>query len=357
MLSKLIDLEPLECAKMVDLLYINDNEPGITRKRSGKSFCYFDAKGKRIQNKKKIQRIDRLAIPPAYTDVWICADEKGHLQATGRDIKGRKQYIYHSEWTNIRNATKYHRMLLFGKTLPKIRHRVADDLKLAGLPKNKVLAAIVKLLESTLIRVGNIEYAKNNHSYGLTTLRKKHVKVSGDIITFDFTGKSNQDWSIKLYDKKIARILHHCEEIPGQKLFKYLDENNNQHEIASQDVNNYLHEISGLNISAKDFRTWAGTVLTSIYLQEFTVCQSISQAKKNVTQAIKKAAQKLGNTPTICRQCYIHPVIITTYLSGDLLKQFNKMKKSSSRKALKHLSLEENAVLIFLQNNIKTEIS
>jgi DNA topoisomerase-1 len=344
--------DPLSSAKKAKLHYTSDTEPGIARKRRGKSFKYYDPTGELIDDSATLQRIKQLAIPPAYSQVWICLSAKGHLQATGRDARGRKQYRYHQEWRAIRERTKYHHMLAFGHALPTIRQRIKADLELPGLPKQKVLATVAKLLESTLIRVGNVEYSRDNNSYGLTTLRKKHVDITGSTVSFDFKGKSGKDWSIHVFDKKIAKIIKRCEEIPGHQLFKYLDENDEKHLIDSSDVNNYLQEISGLDITAKDFRTWAGTVLATIALKEFAEFDSAAQAKKNVVQAIESVAKKLGNTPTICRKCYIHPNVINTYLEGDLQRHLQEDITDILANSLDSLSPEEAAVLAFLKKKL-----
>lgn len=261
-----IPTDPVESAKVVGLRYVTDEIPGIRRKRSGKkNFIYIDINGNQIRDAKVIERIKSLAIPPAYTDVWICPFENGHLQATGRDAKGRKQYRYHPLWRSIRDQTKFTRMIAFSQALPDIRRRLEHDLGLPGLPKPKVLATILKLMELTRIRVGNEEYAKTNHSYGLTTLQDDHVNVSGSKIQFQFRGKSGVDHEIEVSDKRLAKIVKRCQDIPGQELFQYLDENKQPQDITSTDVNDYLREISGQDFTAKDFRTWAGTVLYQMH--------------------------------------------------------------------------------------------
>jgi DNA topoisomerase-1 len=342
--------DPVTSAKIAKLHYTRDTEPGITRKRRGKYFSYYDVNGLLIKDSVTLERIKRLAIPPAYTQVWICCSIQGHLQATGRDAKGRKQYRYHPAWRAIREQTKYHHIMAFAQALPVIRRQIAVDLALPGLPKQKILATVVKLLDSTLIRVGNIEYSRYNKSYGLTTLRKKHIDVAGASISFDFRGKSGKDWSIKIFDKKIAKVIQRCEEIPGQQLFKYLDENGDKHGIDSHDVNNYLQEISGLPITAKDFRTWAGTVLATVALKELANFDSMQQAKKNVVQAIETVAKRLGNTPSICRKCYIHPQVIASYLDGNLQLQQQASKLLSDNIGV--LSPEEIAVLTWLNKGL-----
>ena len=334
--------------KQAKLRYVSDHEPGLGRKRAGKGFSYLGLDGKRIKDKALRKRLDALVIPPAWTDVWICSDAHGHIQATGRDERGRKQYLYHPEWHRVRDTAKFDRMLGFGKLLPRIRRRVQKDLALPGLPKDKVLAAVVKLLETTLIRVGNTSYAKENGSYGLTTIRKKHAHVSGQTVTFDFVGKSGKAWDIELKDKKIAKIVQKCEELPGYELFKYYDEDGELQDLESGDVNAYLKDVTGEDISAKDFRTWAGTVLATFTLTGLEPSQTKTQATKNVTAAIKEVAKKLGNTPAVCRRSYVHPDVIDCYLEGSLtgLAEVQEAVASSLPEGLR---VEEVAVLQFLE--------
>lgn len=330
------------------LRYVSDLEPGLGRKRVGKGFSYLGLDGKRITDKETRKRLESLVIPPAWQDVWICPDEHGHIQATGRDERGRKQYLYHPEWHRVRDTAKFDRMLGFGKLLPRIRRRVQKDLSLPGLPKDKVLAAVVKLLETTLIRVGNTTYAKENGSYGLTTIRKKHAHVSGQTVTFDFTGKSGKEWDIELKDKKIAKIVQKCEELPGYELFKYFDEAGELQDLESGDVNTYLKDVTGEDISAKDFRTWAGTVLATFTLTGLEPSQTKTQATKNVTAAIKEVSQKLGNTPAVCRRSYVHPDVIDCYLDGSLMG-LAEVREAVSSSLAKGLRIEEMAVLRFLE--------
>lgn len=293
--------------------------PGIQRKRSGKQgFIYIGVDGERIRDPDEIRRIKSLAIPPAYRDVWICPLANGHLQATGRDAKGRKQYRYHPLWRSIRDQTKFARMIVFSQALPKIRQRLQQDLERSGLPKQKVLAAIVRLMELTRIRVGNEEYARSNQSYGLTTLRDEHVEIAGSKIQFSFRGKSGVEHDIEITDKRLAKIVKRCQEIPGQELFQYRDEQGQYQTIGSADVNDYLREISGEDFTAKDFRTWAGTVLAASELAEIGPCTSQTAAKKNVTQAIKAVAYYLGNRPATCRKYYVHPAVLDAYLNESL---------------------------------------
>lgn len=297
-------------ARAAGLHYVGDDEPGISRRRRGKGFSYLKPDGARVTDQRERERLNALAIPPAYREVWICTSPEGHIQATGRDEKGRKQYLYHPRWREVRGAAKYYRMLEFGEVLPALRRRVAKDMSLPGLPRDKVLAVVVTLLETTLIRVGNAQYARSNKSYGLTTLRKKHVEVEGDSVTFEFAGKSGKDWHIEVEDPRVAEAIRACEDLPGYELFKYFDEEGEKQVVESADVNDYLQHISGKDITAKDFRTWAGTVLAAMALQEFETFDSETQAKKNVVRAIENVAKQLGNTPTICRASYVHPEVI-----------------------------------------------
>ncbi len=348
--------DPVESARAAGLRYVNDAKPGIQRKRCGKSFRYIDPDGKPVRDAETLGRIKSLAIPPAWTDVWICPNPNGHLQATGRDARGRKQSRYHPRWREVRDETKYDRMLLFGAALPKIRERVDHDLALPGMPREKILAAIVRLMEVTHIRVGNVEYARENHSYGLTTMRDKHVDVDGSTVTFKFQGKSGVKHTIDINDRRLARIVKRCLDIPGYELFQYLDKDGEHHTIDASDVNDYLREITQENFTAKDFRTWAGTVLTAIALRETEAFESESQAKKNVVQAIKAVAAHLGNTPSVCRKCYVHPAVLECYMSGALLQNLKKeMKEEVEREIEEHaasLREEERALMELLEQRI-----
>ncbi len=305
-------------AQLAGLRYVNDDSPGITRKRVGKHFSYLDPNGARIRDPHELQRIKSLGIPPAWRDVWICPLPNGHIQATGRDTRGRKQYRYHQRWREVRDATKYNRMLEFGRALPQIRARIEEDLALPGLPRSKVLATVVRLLELTLIRVGNEEYAQTNRSFGLTTLRDRHVTISGAKVRFEFRGKAGKQHSVMITDKRLARIVKRCQDIPGYKLFQYLDDDGTRQQIDSADVNEYLYTLTEHDFTAKDFRTWAGTVRALTALREMEPPESSTQARKNIAQAVKLAAEALGNTPTICRKCYIHPTVIEAYEQGQL---------------------------------------
>ncbi len=344
--------DPEEAAGEAGLRYVSDEQPGYTRKRRGKKFAYFDTVGKEIRDETRILRLNRLAIPPAYTDVWICPSPNGHLQATGRDDRGRKQYRYHDRWREVRDENKYEKMVVFAKALPKIRRRIQRDLKRRGLSREKVLATVVQLLERTFIRVGNEEYARDNNSFGLTTLRSRHVEVRGTTLRFRFRGKSGKEHDIPIEDRRVARIVRQLQELPGQEIFQYLDEEGERHQITSDDVNQYLAAIAGDAFTAKDFRTWAGTVLAAMALKEFEPFGSNSEAKKNVKVAISAVAKILGNTPTICRKCYVHPAVLETYLDGTLVAGL----KIQTERALAHsangLRSEERGVLIFLQERL-----
>jgi DNA topoisomerase-1 len=312
--------DPEESAKAAGLRYVTDTKPGIQRKPWRKTFRYFNPDGTMLRDTDTLARIKSLVVPPAWTDVWICPNPKGHLQVTGRDARGRKQSRYHPRWREVRDETKYERMMIFGVALPKIRECIERDLSLPALPRQKVLATIVRLMETTLIRVGNEEYARQNHSYGLTTMRNKHVDVAGSTVTFSFQGKSGIKHTVDITDRRIAKIVQRCQDIPGYELFQYVDKDGTQHSIDSADVNEYLREISEQDFTAKDFRTWTGSVLACELLYEFETFDSQTQAKRNVVQAIKSVASRLGNTPSVCKKCYVHPAVLDSYMSGAMLK-------------------------------------
>ncbi len=346
--------DPVDAAKAVGLIYVSDTTAGITRKGKGKAFIYFNSDGDRVNDDATLARIRALVIPPAWQDVWICPSSRGHIQAVGRDERGRKQYRYHEKFREIRDQTKYARMMKFVHVLPKIRRRVARDLRKNGLPREKVLAAVVRLLETTLIRVGNEEYADQNKHYGLTTIHNNHVDVHGSKIHFHFKGKSGVKHAIDLTDPRIAKIIRQCQDLPGEELFGYVDESGQTHTITSTDVNAYLREITGDDFTAKDFRTWAGTVLAAQALKEFEKFDSETQAKKNVVQAIESVARKLGNTRAVCRKCYIHPIILDSYLQGELTETLAQ-RATKLEKKLASLPPEEAAVLVLLQRRLALE--
>jgi DNA topoisomerase-1 len=334
---------------------VHDDQPGIRRARSGKGFRYRTPDGKVLHDPDELRRIRALVIPPAWTDVWICPLANGHLQATGRDDRGRKQHRYHPRWREVRDETKYHRMIAFGQALPRIRRRTERDLARRGLPRDKVRATIVRLLETTLIRVGNEEYARQNGSFGLTTLHDRHVDIAGDTLRFEFRGKSGVRRSVGLLDRRLARVVKQCQDVPGYELFQYVDADGTRHTIDSADVNDYLRRASGQDFTAKDFRTWAGTVLAARALQEFEAFDSQAQAKKNVVRAIETVAARLGNTKAVCRKCYIHPAVLDAYLDGSLLKTLQGRVEHEIRRGLARLRPEEAAVLAFLQERLRRE--
>ncbi len=336
---------------------MTDRRPGIKRVRSDAGFEYHRPDGSTITEPEEIARIHKLAIPPAYEDVWICRDRNGHLQATGRDARGRKQYRYHPRWRAVRDESKYHRMLLFGQVLPKIREQVDKDMKLPGLPRRRVIAAVVKLLEKTLARVGNEEYARDNDSFGLTTLRHRHARVSGSRIKFDFRGKHGIDHHLALQDRRLANIIKRCHDVPGQHLFQFIDHDGEHHGIASDDVNHYLHEITGEEITAKDFRTWAATNLAAMALQELERFDSEAKNKKNVVHAVEAVAGMLGNTPSVCRKCYIHPAIFDGYLDGSLLEGLKRRADETLDDTKSGLTAEEVAVTAFLSRRLGEAIA
>lgn len=335
-------------ARAAGLRYVTDTSPGIRRRRAGRAFSYVGPDGERIHDAGELRRIRALAIPPAWTDVWICPSPNGHIQATGRDARGRKQYRYHSRWHEVRDLTKYDRMLVFAEALPGIRERVAQDLGLSGLPREKVLATVVSLLERTLIRVGNDEYAKQNQSYGLTTLQNDHADVSGSTVGFHFRGKSGKEWDVRIRDRRLARVVRRCQDLPGEELFQYLDESGEPHTISSGDVNDYLREISGQEFTAKDFRTWEGTVLAFLALVECGPCDGMTHAKKNVTQVVKSVAERLGNTAAVCRKSYIHPSVLDAYLAGDLCRALDALAQAGPAPAIAGLDTDEAQVVAFL---------
>lgn len=355
-IQSIIVSDPIDAAKAAGLRYVSDNRPGIQRQRRGKkNFVYIGLDGQPIRDPQEIQRINALAIPPAYRDVWICPLSNGHLQATGRDAKGRKQYRYHPLWRSVRDQTKFARMLIFSKSLPNIRQRIEHDLKLPGLPKEKVLAAIVRLMELTRIRVGNEEYARTNQSYGLTTLQEDHVDVSHSKIHFQFRGKSGVEHDIELTDRRLAKIVKRCQDLPGQDLFQYVDEQGDYQTINSSDVNDYLKEISGEDFTAKDFRTWAGTVLAASELLTIGTFTSETAAKKNITQAIKAVAAHLGNRPATCRKYYVHPAVLEAYLD-ESLHQVMERHSTLVVEDIHALRPEELAVVAMLEQQLVQKI-
>ena len=348
-------VDPKDAAQSTGLRYVSDTRPGIRRKKAGTGLTYMRADGSKLTEKEVFTRIKALAVPPAWTDVWISPFADGHLQATGRDAKGRKQYRYHARFRVVRESTKYEHVVAFAHALPTIREKVQEHMGLRGLPREKVLATVVHLLETTLIRVGNDDYAKQNNSYGLTTLKNRHVSVDGNEVRFRFTGKSGKQWSLRVRDRRIAKIIKACHDLPGQELLQYIDETGNCQDVTSSDVNDYLREISGKDITAKDFRTWAGTVLAAMALNELKTFDSAAQAKRNLRAAIERVAGKLGNAATICRKCYVHPEVLNSYMDGQLVLELKGKAESKLRSDLESLKPEEAAVLALLRGRLALE--
>lgn len=344
--------EHVESAEAAGLRYVSDTLPGIRRKRSGRGFTYLRPDGSTIDNGTELTRIKALVIPPAWNEVWICLNSHGHIQVTARDARGRKQYRYHPKYRAIRDETKFGRILEFSELLPILRDRVEKDLQLPGLPRDKVLASVVRLLEKTLIRVGNEEYARENKSYGLATMRRRHVEVSGHTLRFDFRGKSGLSHSVAVTDRRVARIVQHCQELPGQELFQYLDDDGKRQTIDAGDINDYLKRASGRDITAKDFRTWSGTMLAAFELRALGPATTEKEAKANVVAAVDKVARRLGNTRAVCRKYYIHPVVLESYLEGSIppvpiLPSDQKRERPSGA-----LRRDELAVLAFIQSQL-----
>ena len=342
-----------EAAREAGLRYVSDESPGIRRKRAGKSFTYADADGATIRDEETLKRIRSLAIPPAWNDVWICPSPRGHLQATGRDARGRKQYRYHPRWRETRDEAKYGRMIAFAEALPAIRARAEADTSRPGLGREKVLGTVVRLLESTLVRVGNREYARENKSFGLTTMRDRHATIEGTTLRFEFTGKGGKKWSVGLRDRRLANVVRRCQELPGQELFQYLDEEGQRCSVGSADVNEYLREISGQELTAKDFRTWAGTVLAAQALAEVEALDAEAARKSSVVRAVEQVAERLGNTPTICRKCYVHPAVIDAFMDGTTIGTLQDRLADELDNG--GLSAEEALVMALLRHRLKEQ--
>ena len=348
MTSAMTITDPKHAARSAGLRYVSDIGPGIARKRAGPGFIYARSDGSRVAEPTTLKRIRSLVIPPAWTDVWICPSPDGHIQATGRDARGRKQYCYHPQFRELRESTKYERLIAFAETLPAIRAKVREHMALRGLPREKVVATVVHLLGTTLIRIGNDDYARQNGSYGLTTLKSRHVAVDGAEVRFRFTGKGGKQWSLAVRDRRVARIIKGCQELPGQDLLQYIDEDGERQNVTSNDVNAYLKEVTGQDITAKDFRTWAGTVMAALTLDACADATSEAAAKKNLRAAVAQVAARLGNTPAICRKCYIHPAVVEAYLDGNLRLKLNPSRRRRSE-AFTGLQREETAVLKLLR--------
>ena len=345
-----VAIESAEAAEEAGLSYVSDDRPGYTRKARNGEFEYLDTQGKRIRDEQRLLRIKRLAIPPAWTNVWICPSPTGHIQATGRDARRRKQYRYHERWRELRDENKFDRLAAFAKALPKIRRRIAKDLKLRGLPREKVLATVVRLLERTFIRIGNEEYARENKSFGLTTIKNRHVSVRGPHLRFRFRGKSGRQHEVDMTDRRIAKIVSKCQDLPGQDLFQYVSDDGEPRNVTSQDVNDYLREITNENFSAKDFRTWAGTVLAAIALTAQSEFETKKQAKANLKTAICAVARLLGNTAAVCRKCYVHPAILEAYVTRTQIAGLNQAIKTPENINLRAV---ERAVSKFLRATVR----
>ena len=336
-------------ARRARLRHVSDDEPGYTRKRKGRGFAYYSADNKHVKDETLKERFKDLVIPPMWDDVWICADERGHVQATGYDARGRKQYIYHDKWREVRARAKYDALIPFGEALPALRERLEKDLRQKSLSKAKLVAATVKLLETTLIRIGNREYAEENGSYGLTTLRKKHVDVEGEKLEFSFTGKSGVEHEIVLENRQLAKLIKQVYDLPGYELFKYIDEDGNKHILESADVNEYLQAAMGEGVTAKDIRTWSASVLMSELLCEGDCPDEVDDRAKQVSTTVKQVAEHLGNTPAVCRSSYIHPLLLEDYAEGCFQDKLKKQLKKVRRRKLKYLSESEATFLAYLK--------
>ncbi|MDB4936188.1 MAG: topoisomerase [Labilithrix sp.] len=350
--KKALPTDPHLSAKAAHCRYVDDTGPGIRRVKAGKGWKFVSPDGKVVRDRDVLARIKALVIPPAWTNVWICPDADGHIQATGRDARGRKQYRYHWRFREVREETKYERMMQFAEALPAIRAKVDEDLGKPGLTREKVLATVVRLLEITLIRVGNEEYARENGSFGLTTMRTRHVDISGSTIKFHFRGKSGKEHAVNVHDRRLARVVQRCNDLPGEVLFQFVDDEGQRHSVESSDVNEYLRQVSGAGFTAKDFRTWAGTVLAAQALEALAAFDTKAAAKKNIVLAVKNVSSRLGNTPSVCRKCYVHPEIFDAYLDGHLVQTLQQRAERELRENLPSLSSEEAAVLMLLRDRL-----
>jgi DNA topoisomerase-1 len=351
-----IGRDPKNTAKAVGLRYVSDSTPGYTRKKAGKGWSYLDADGKIVKDKELIERFNKLVIPPAYTNVWISPYENGHLQFTGTDAAGRKQYRYHAHWNKIRNQSKYHRLQTFAAHLPTIRQQVDKDLARRNLDYEKVVALVVRLMELTSIRVGNESYKKLYGSFGLTTLMDKHVKIEGSKLNFQFKGKKGVMHNVALQSKKLAKLVKQCRDIPGKELFQFYNEDGERCTIGSGDINNYLKEITGEDFTAKDFRTWAGSVSALYAFKEAGEFNSIAECRKKIVSVLDEVAVNLGNTRTVCKKYYIHPTVIKSYEEGSLFKYINQLDEEKDIQAAE-LNIAEKALLQILENEKLAEAS
>jgi DNA topoisomerase-1 len=341
-------VQAVASAKEASLVYGSDSEAGITRRRAGKGFYYIDGDGNKVADPAILARIHELVIPPAWTDVWISLNVRGHLQATGRDKRGRKQYLYHPDWTEQRDEAKYSTLAAFARTLPRIRRQVDDDLRRHGLPHERVLASVVWLLDNSMIRIGNATYARDNKSFGLTTLRNRHVEVDGSTLRFAFQGKSGKEWKLKISDRRIARVVKGVQELPGQHLFQYLDEDEGRHPIASQDVNGYIAAAAGAEFSSKHFRTWGGTIGAARLLVETARPETDRDVAKCLNRVVDQVAERLGNTRAVCRKCYIHPAVVDAWTENRLADEFKSIRRHA--KPIDKLENEETVLLHWLEH-------
>jgi DNA topoisomerase-1 len=337
--------QPLLSDVPSDLVWCDDREPGIRRRRAGKGFTYLTSAGRRVTSESTLQRIKALAIPPAWTDVWISADASGHLQATGRDAKGRKQYRYHPQYRAHRESAKFERLYEFGLALPAIRKQIARDIRRRGMPKEKVIATVIRLLESTLVRVGNKEYARDNGSFGLTTLRDQHAKFTPTSVRLAFKGKHGIATDVTVRDRRLSRIVKQCQDLPGQVLFQYVGDDNAPHPITSTDVNEYLREVTGLPVTAKDFRTWMGTLLATSAFAALSPPRSETVARRAIVRVCETVGAHLGNTPTVCRSSYVHPNVIEWYRDGSLTERWRAIPARGSTRLVE----EERKLLALLR--------
>jgi DNA topoisomerase-1 len=341
--------DPEASARLAGLRYVSDAAPGYRRVRRGSGFSYVDQDGNTVRDEALRKRFKALVIPPAWTDVWICRSPRGHLQVTGRDEKGRKQYIYHPKWSAIRNEAKFWRIIPFGEALPTVRERIEQDLRHRSLTRDKVLATVASLLDATHIRVGNDAYARDNNSFGLTTMRDRHVQFDASKCVFSFTGKSGKEHCVELDDPRLVRIIRECKEVPGYELFQYYDVDGGRRSVNSQDVNVYLKDTTGQDFTAKDFRTWAGSVRAAVALNDFGPVEGEKRAQKNIGRMVKDVAEELGNTVAVCRAYYIHPAIMDAYVEGELLERWPDYL---ARESAERLHPEENALLHFLRDHL-----
>jgi DNA topoisomerase I len=348
-IPKKIMPEPAASAELASLVHVSDEEPGITRRRAGKGFSYTTPDGEKLSDPETLDRIKSLAIPPAWTDVWISPVEDGHIQATGRDQRGRKQYRYHPRWSACRDEVKYSSLVDFAKALPRLRARVDSDLKKPGLPPERVVASVVWLLDNTMIRVGNSAYARDNKSFGLTTLRDRHVKIAGSEVRFAFKGKSGKEWNLRLIDRRIAKIVRGAQDLPGQQLFQYKTGDGGRSAVRSQDVNAYIREATGSDFSSKHFRTWGGTICAASLFEATPVPEAKSTARRVTNELIDRVASRLGNTRTVCRNCYIHPLVLERWSEGRLAEEMAAARRSF-RKPIDGLDEEETLVLKWLSD-------